>query len=174
MDRPALLDLDLVALVDHLAEQVEDAAERHVAHRHRDGAAGVAHLDPAGQTIGGVHGHGPDAVVAEVLLDLEDQAASLAVAVVGVELDLERVVDLGQIIGEGGLDDHALDLLDGPDAAPGLAVALLLAGLLFLLGLGSGFHESVSLLYAIRAHSAEPSACGFSIIEVPRPPRRPP
>src|ERR1044072_8046991 len=33
-----------------------------------------------------------------------------------VELDLEGVVDLGQVAREGHLHDHALDLFDGPDA----------------------------------------------------------
>ena len=35
VDRPALLDLDVVALVDRLAEQVEDAPERHRRRRAR-------------------------------------------------------------------------------------------------------------------------------------------
>ena len=73
VDRPALLDLDLVALVDRLAEQVEDAPERDVADRHGDRAAGVDHLGAAGDAVGGVHGDRAHAVVAEVLLDLADE-----------------------------------------------------------------------------------------------------
>ena len=70
VDRPALLDLDRRALVDRLAEQVEDAAEDDVADRHRDRAARVDDLDAARQTVGGVHGDRADAIVAEVLLHL--------------------------------------------------------------------------------------------------------
>src|SRR6185436_17153195 len=44
-------------------------------------------------------------------------------------------VDLGQVVGEHGLDDDALDLLDAPD------VAALVAGLV-LLGVCGGSHES--------------------------------
>ena len=70
VDRPALLDHDLLALVDRLAEQVEDAPERHVADRHRDRAAGVDDLHAAREAVGGVHRHRAHAVVAEMLLDL--------------------------------------------------------------------------------------------------------
>jgi hypothetical protein len=130
--------LGLVALVDRLAEQVEDAPERALSHRHGDRAAGVAHLHAARQAVGGVHGHRADAVVAQVLLHLEHELRGaavlaglglLALGAVPLELDLERVVDLGQVLGrEGDLDDHALDLFHGP----GVRVA---APLLLCLGL---------------------------------------
>ena len=73
VDRPALLDLDRLALVDDVAEHVEDAAERHLADGHRDRAAGVLDLHAAGQAVGRVHGDRADAVVAEVLLHLADE-----------------------------------------------------------------------------------------------------
>ena len=142
MDRPALLDLDLVAAVDDLAEQVEDASQGDVAHRHGDGAAGVADLGAALEAVGGVHGDRAHAVVAQVLLDLEDhrvlavRAAGLrlgtgqllVLVVVGlaglrVKVGLESGVDLGQVVGEDGLDHHAGDLLDAADV---LAAAVLL------------------------------------------------
>ncbi len=98
-----------------------------VADRHGDRAAGVAHLDAARQAVGRVHGDRADAVVAEVLLHLEHERGVLALA---HEVDLERVVDLGQVVGgEGDLDDDALDLLHGADGG--------------CLGcLGCGFHSS--------------------------------
>jgi hypothetical protein len=111
VDRPALLDLDLLALVDRLAQDVEDPAQRHRADGHRDRAAGVDHLHPARQTVGHVHGDRADAVVAEVLLDLADHHTAVVRA-----LDRDRIVDLGQRVGERGLDDDALDLLDPPGA----------------------------------------------------------
>ena len=75
VDRPALLGLDRVAEVDRLAEQVEDAAERRLADRHGDRAAGVGDLRAARQAVGDVHRDRADAVVADVLLDLADEHA---------------------------------------------------------------------------------------------------
>ena len=109
VDRPALLDLDVVALVDGLAEQVEDAPERHLADGHGDRAAGVDDLDAARQAVGGVHGDRAHAVVAEVLLHLAHEDAVVAA------VDGDGAVDLGQLVGEDGLDDDALDLLDPAD-----------------------------------------------------------
>ena len=46
MDRPALLGVDRTATVDRLAQQVEHAAQRGLADRHRHRAAGVDHFLP--------------------------------------------------------------------------------------------------------------------------------
>ena len=73
VDRPALLVLHVARVVDRVAEQVEDAAERALADRHRDRRAGVADLGAAAEAVGGVHGDAAHAVVAEVLLHLDDQ-----------------------------------------------------------------------------------------------------
>ena len=122
VDRPALLALDRLALlVDRLAEQVEDPAERVLADRDRDRAAGVDHGVAAAQAVGRVHRDRADAVVAEVLLDLERQVDRVAAVALG-DLDLERRVDLGQLIGEDGVDDDADHLLDPADV---LVVAVL-------------------------------------------------
>ena len=79
----------------------------------RDRAAGVDDLHAAGEAVGGVHRDRAHAVVAEVLLHLADEGALLAA------VDRDRVVDLGQLVGEHGLDDDALDLLDAPDVLGG-------------------------------------------------------
>jgi hypothetical protein len=126
VDRPALLHVDRVALVDDLAEQVEDASERHLADGHADRGAGVDDLGAARQAVGGVHRDGAHAVVAEVLLHLAHEDARFAV------IDGDGVVDLGQLVGEDGLDDDALDLLDP---------ARVLRGVGALRGFG-GSHES--------------------------------
>src|SRR3954449_10143609 len=152
VDRPALdVALDLAALVDRLAEQVEDAPERDVADRHGDRPAGVDDLGPAREAVGRVHRDRADAVVAEVLLHLADQvrADALVVARGAVARDEQRVVDLGQLVGEHGLDDDALDLLDAPDVA--VAVAALV-----LLGFGGGSHNVL-----------------FVVLSRPGPPPRP-
>ena len=78
--------LDRVAVVDRLAEQVEDAAQGVVADRDRDRAAGVDHLVAALEAVGGVHRDRADAVVAEVLLDLADQLGRFAVAVAVISI----------------------------------------------------------------------------------------
>ncbi len=99
MDRPALFRLDVARVVDRLAEQVEDAAERVLAHGHRDRPARVDHVVAALKAVGGVHRDGADAVVAEVLLNLEGQVHPGAL--VGLlDLDLERRVDLRELAGE--------------------------------------------------------------------------
>jgi hypothetical protein len=113
MDGPALLDLDVAALVDRLAEQVEDAAEGGLADRDRDRAARVDHLVATAQAVGGVHGDGAHAVVAEVLLHLADQV-ELGAALLRRHLDLERGEDLRDVVGEDDVDDDAGHLLDGP------------------------------------------------------------
>ena len=98
VDRPALVVLDLAAVVDRLAEQVEDPAQRRLADRDRDRPAGVEHLVAALEAVGGVHRDRADAVVAEVLLDLADQVDRRSASRSSPpRLDLERRVDLGQL-----------------------------------------------------------------------------
>ena len=92
-------------------------AEHDVADRHRDRAAGVDDLHAAREAVGRVHGDRAHAVVAEVLLHLADEDPLVAAAVDG-----DRVVDLGKLAGEDGLDDDALDLFDPADVA-GLGVS---------------------------------------------------
>jgi peptide chain release factor 1 len=110
VDRPAL---DVggrgLAVVDRLAEDVPDAPEGGIADGHGDRLARVDDVDPAREAVGRVHRDRADAVVAHVRLDLRDERAPLAPVLAG-DLDLERVVDRGQLAGEGGVDDDALDL----------------------------------------------------------------
>ena len=113
MDRPALAVLELGSLVDRLAEQVEDPAQGHVADRNRDRIAGVDHAVAALEAVGGVHRDGAHAVVAEVLLHLADEIGRFAVPVTA-HLDLQRRVDLRQLLREVGVDDDAGHLLDTP------------------------------------------------------------
>ena len=112
VNRPALPFCELRALVDRLAEQVEDAAQGLIADRHRDRPAGVEHLVAALDAVGRVHGDRPDAVVAEVLLHLADQP-SLGSPALGRDVDLQRVEDLRDVVGEDDVDDDAGHLLDG-------------------------------------------------------------
>src|SRR5215210_1481022 len=118
VDRPALVALDLLTLVDRLSEQVEDPAEGLLADRNRDRPAGVDHLVAALDAVGGVHCDGADAVVAEMLLHFEDQP-SLGAPALGLDVDPESVKDLRDVVREGDIDDDARHLLDGPDVAVG-------------------------------------------------------
>ena len=116
VDRPALLRLDIARVVDRLAEEVEDPAERVLAHRDRDRPAGVDHVVAALEAVGRVHRDGADAVVAEVLLHLQGQIH--CGALVGLlDLDLESGVDLRELAGERDVDDDAEHLVDAADVA---------------------------------------------------------
>ena len=87
-----------------VAEDVPDAAERHVADRHRDRRPRVDHVGAAGDAVGRVHRDSAHPVVAEMLLHLRDQLAAVG------PRDPQRRVDLGQSVREDGVDDDALDL----------------------------------------------------------------
>ena len=105
------------------------------------GPPGVEHLHATGQPVGAVHRHRTHAVVTQVLLDLAHQHAGrdtgrgLLLFAGLLTLDADCVVDLGQLLGEHGLDDHALDLLDAPDVALAV-VAAAVGALVLLLALG--------------------------------------
>jgi hypothetical protein len=72
MDREADVGRDRALAVDRMTEDVEDAPSV-------DSPTGTVigrpcrGRDAAGETVGRGHGHGPDPVVAEVLLDLADR-----------------------------------------------------------------------------------------------------
>ncbi len=106
MDRGEHVRTDRAALVDRLADDVHDAAERLGTDRHRDRRAGVGHLLAAGEAVGGVHGDGAHGVLAQVLGDLEHQALAVVVG-------LQRGEDRRQFAFEGDVDDGADDLGDG-------------------------------------------------------------
>ena len=72
VDGHALLFADGAELVDRLADHVDHAAQRLLAHGHADGAAEVDGLHAADHAVGGFHGHGAHAALAQVLLHLED------------------------------------------------------------------------------------------------------
>ena len=102
VDRPAL-DIGGRGLpVDGLAEDVPDAAERAVADGHRDRRPGVDDVGAAREAVGRVHRDRADAVVAEMLLHLRDQRRGVPSG--RDDLDLDRVEDLGQAVGEDGVD----------------------------------------------------------------------
>ena len=99
------LGRDRAGLVDRLADDVHDAAERAGADRHRDRRAGVGDGLAAHEALGRVHGDAAHRALAELLRDLEHEA-------VAVVRGLERVEDLRQVAVELHVDDGADDLGD--------------------------------------------------------------
>ena len=134
VDRQVLVRLDRAALVDGIADDVEDAAEHFVADRHHDRRLGVDDLHAAHEAVGRVHGDGAHRVLAEVLRDLDGEIARRVVLVdVGV-LDLERGVDLGQLArAELDVDDRSDDLRDLALVARAVAVAVMSVGVAMFL-----------------------------------------
>ena len=73
VDGPVVLGHDRSAAVDHVAGQVEDAAERAFAHRHLDRRAGVEAIHAADHAVGAAQGDASHAAAAEMLLHLAGQ-----------------------------------------------------------------------------------------------------
>ena len=140
---------DRAALVDRLADDVHDAAERLRADRHADLRAGGGDPLAAGQAVGRVHRDGADDVLAEMLGDLEDQAVAVIVG-------LERGEDRRQLAVEGDVDDGADDLAIRPTRLPvgaaAWAAAVVAAFLVrVLVGSGGGHGRFPCLLESVRA-----------------------
>ncbi len=108
VDRHGVGVADRAALVDRLADDVEDAAERHRADGDADLRAGVADLLAAGEALGRVHRDRADGVLAEVLRDFEDEAVAVVVG-------LERREDRRELVVEAHVDDRADHLADAAD-----------------------------------------------------------
>ncbi len=89
--------------------------ERFLADGHLHRFAGVDRFHAAHQAVGGPEGDAADAIAAQVLLDLAGEANPHALGSV-VTLDLEGVIDLGQVafleLGVEGRADNLDDLAD--------------------------------------------------------------
>ena len=121
VDRPALgIVGECRAAVDRLPDHVPETPERRVPDRHRDRRLGVDDVDPAREPVRRVHRNRAHAIVSQVLLHLCHERP-------GRELDLEGAQDLGEPVGEDGVDDDALDLDDLPCVTAGLLVGHLLS-----------------------------------------------
>jgi hypothetical protein len=67
VDAPVFLGLDPRLLIHRLADDVENAPEDLLPHRHLDGGSGVLAFHAAYQAVGGLHGHGAHRVVPQML-----------------------------------------------------------------------------------------------------------
>ena len=152
-------------VVDRLAEEVEDPAERVVAHRDRDRPAGVDHVVAPLEAVGGVHRDRANAVVAEVLLHLQRQIHSSAL--VGLlDLDLESGVDLRQLAGERHVDDDAKHLVDAADVAAAVRGRAVRAGALGLRrGSAAVLAARVLVVSSVVSPFVSLSAIRFSLTE---------
>ena len=98
------------AVVDDVADDVQQPAQHVLTYGHLDGATRVDHARAAHQAVGRLHRDAPGPQLAEVLLDLQDQAPAGAS---GVRVDLQRVVDGGQLaLLELDVHHHSDDLFD--------------------------------------------------------------
>eukprot|EP00053_Salpingoeca_punica_P005891 m.57224 g.57224 ORF g.57224 m.57224 type:complete len:538 (-) comp13441_c0_seq1:14-1627(-) len=97
--------VDRAALVNGLANDVHNAAQRLLADGDLNGEAGVADTLTTHETLSAVHGNGTHGVLAEVLGDLQDEAGVAA-------LDLEGVQNGGELAIELDVDDGTDDRHD--------------------------------------------------------------
>ena len=116
MDGKELGCADGAALVDRLANHVDDSAEGLGADGHLNGVASVLHGLATHQTLSGVERDGAHVVATQVLSDLEDEAVLGALNFQGVhngrEFALELHVDdgtddLGNLSGRGAETSYA-------------------------------------------------------------------
>ena len=77
VNRKPLLDIHRSAIVDRLAEQIENPPQSLLAHGNRDRAAGVDGVHSAHEAVRGLHRHASYDVVAEHLRDLDGQRLPL-------------------------------------------------------------------------------------------------
>ncbi len=100
--------LNRAALVDRIADDVEDAAERAGADRHGDRGAGIADFLAADETVRRVHRDGAHGVLAQFLRHFQHKGAV-------ADLRRQRVVDIGQFAFELHVHDSAQNLRDATD-----------------------------------------------------------
>ena len=100
MNGAALIGRPRAGLVDGLANDIDDAPERLVAHRHGDGQAGVHDFLAAHETFGRVHRDGANRAFAKMLSHFQHKAAALV-------LRLKRVQDRGERAVELHVDDSS-------------------------------------------------------------------
>ena len=101
--------LHRAALVNRLADDIEDAPERLRPDRNLNGPPGVAHLGAAHEALGRIHGDGAHRVLAEVLRDLQNEALAEV-------LGLQRVEDHRQLAFKVDVHHRAHHLGDPPCA----------------------------------------------------------
>ena len=108
VDRAGLRGGNRALFVHRLADDVQDAAQRGVAHRHRNRRAEVLHRGATDQTFGRVHGDGADGVLAQMLRDFQNQTLAVVVRLERVQDRRKRPIELHVDDGADHLRDFAL------------------------------------------------------------------
>src|SRR5690242_5131026 len=110
MDGISLLRMNLAHLVNGLAQDIEDPAEGLFADGHGDRPPEADRLHAAHESIGGLHGDGAHAALADVLLCFADDVDRLR-HVVALADDADRGVNFGDLaFGKLAVDGGAGDL----------------------------------------------------------------
>src|SRR5712691_4383783 len=113
VDGQGLRRLERPRLIHGLARDIEDAAQRLLAHGDRDRLAHVIDWHAAGEPVGRRHGNGTHAALAQVLGNLENQLGGIREDVGAARAGhLEGVVDRGQLAHLELNVDHGADDLD--------------------------------------------------------------
>ncbi len=112
VDRVALGIGHRAALVDRVADDVDDAPERAGTDRHADRRAGVGDFLAAHQPVGAVHGDGADGFLAQLLRHFQHQGALADFGVQGVQDERQLAVELH-------VHHGAQTLRDAPDIVAG-------------------------------------------------------
>src|SRR5262249_27547309 len=100
-------------LVHWLTDDVEDSAQRFLAHRNQNRATGIDDRHTASEAIGGRHGDRTHLAFTEMLGDLEHELLRVGADVFILDSGhLERVIDCGQLAGLELDVDHRTDDLD--------------------------------------------------------------
>ena len=104
VDLPIIVRLNVSGKVDRLAENIEHSAERRLADRHPDTAAGRGDLHTLAQSVGGCQHDRADDMTAHMLGDLHHTSTA-------VEFNGESVLDHGELpIGKLHVDNGAQHL----------------------------------------------------------------
>ena len=94
MDGSVLGGGDGSALVDGLANDIDNSSESFRAHGHQNGEAGVRNALASHETLGRVERNGAHVVAAQVLSDLEHEAVLGALDLESVEDGRESAIEL--------------------------------------------------------------------------------
>merc|ERR1719474_1855641 len=117
VDGLALVSGDGAPLVDRVSDHVDDAAKGLLTHGDGDGKTLILDNVASDETLGTVHGNGPDGVLSKVLGDLKNELGLPADDSEGVEDLREAIVELD--VHNGTDDGHNLALLSFDGRAHG-------------------------------------------------------
>jgi len=105
MDSPLLFRLQRSQVINRLADEIEQTAQRRLAHRHLDRRAGVHYLLAALQSVRRIHGDAAGGVLAQMLRHLQHQKGSILAGILQGGVDSRQLAAL-----EKNINDRTDDL----------------------------------------------------------------